>query len=298
MQQAITAPHPAQKGLRSTLVGMAFNLTLAAVKTTAGYLGNSYALVADGIESLSDVFSSLVVFVGLRMAMRPPDENHPYGHGKAEPIAAVMVGAALLGAAALIVYESVKEILTPHHGPAPFTLAVLAVVMLVKEGLYRYVARVGREVDSRAVAVDAWHHRSDALTSAFAFLGIAIAIVGGRGYEAADDWAALVAAAVIAINALRLLGPAIYELTDVAPPKGIREEVRGIASSIPSVSGVEKCYVRKMGFDYYVDIHVIVNPDLTVRQGHDIAHRVKDAVRAKNPRIAEVLVHIEPEGYH
>jgi cation diffusion facilitator family transporter len=298
MQQAITAPHPAQKGLRSTLVGMAFNLTLAAVKTTAGYLGNSYALVADGIESLSDVFSSLVVFVGLRMAMRPPDESHPYGHGKAEPIAAVMVGAALLGAAALIVYESVKEILTPHHGPAPFTLAVLAVVMLVKEGLYRYVARVGREVDSRAVAVDAWHHRSDALTSAFAFLGIAIAIVGGRGYEAADDWAALVAAAVIAINALRLLGPAIYELTDVAPPKGIREEVRGIASSIPSVSGVEKCFVRKMGFDYYVDIHVIVNPDLTVRQGHDIAHRVKDAVRAKNPRIAEVLVHIEPEGYH
>jgi cation diffusion facilitator family transporter len=290
--------HPAAKGVRSTLIGMSFNLVLAAVKTTAGYLGHSYALIADGIESLSDVFSSFVVFVGLKIAMRPPDENHPYGHGKAEPIAAVMVGVALIAAAGVIVRESVHEIITPHHAPAPFTLIVLAAVVFVKEGLFRYVAGVGRQVESTAVAVDAWHHRSDAITSALAFIGISAALIGGRGWESADDWAALLAAGIIGFNALRLIAPAVNELTDVAPAANLNEQIRAVARSNPDVKDVEKCLVRKMGFEYYVDLHVIVDPNLTVREGHAIAHAVKDAVRAANPRIAEVLVHIEPEGWH
>jgi cation diffusion facilitator family transporter len=290
--------HPAARGIRSTLIGMAFNLALAAVKSTAGIVGNSYALVADGIESLSDVFSSFVVYVGLRMAMRPADENHPYGHGKAEPIAAVIVGGALLAASALIAYESIAEIRTPHYPPAPWTLAVLALVMAVKESLYRYVAGVGRQVESTAVSTDAWHHRSDAITSAFAFVGISIALLGGPGWEGADDWAALLAGAVIAINALRLMGPAVAEITDMAPRAEINNEVRDVARGIGGVVDVEKCLVRKMGFDYYVDLHVIVDPEMTVRDGHEIAHRVKDAVREANPRVSDVLVHIEPVGWH
>ena len=290
--------HPATRGIRSTLIGMAFNLTLAVVKIAAGYFGTSYALVADGIESLSDVFSSFVVFIGLRIAMRPPDENHPYGHGKAEPIAAIVVGCALLAAAGLISFESIREIRTPHHAPAPWTLLVLAAVVLVKEGLYRYVARIGQSIESTAVTTDAWHHRSDAITSALAFVGITVALIGGAGFESADDWAALVAAAIITVNALRLLGPAVSEITDTAPRTEIRDEVRNVARGIGGVHDVEKCFVRKMGFDYYVDLHVIVDPDMTVREGHDIAHRVKDAIRDANPRVFEVMVHIEPVGYH
>ncbi|HET8546905.1 MAG TPA: cation diffusion facilitator family transporter, partial [Bryobacteraceae bacterium] len=267
-------------------------------KTTAGVVGNAYALVADGIESLSDVFSSFVVYVGLRVAMRPPDESHPYGHGKAEPIAAIVVGAALLAASVLIAWEGIHNIRTPHETPEAWTLAVLAVVMAVKETLYRYVSRVGRRMESTAVSTDAWHHRSDAITSAFAFVGISIAVLRGPGWEAADDWAALGAAAIIAINALRLMAPAVAEITDMAPRAEINNEVREVARGIGGVLEIEKCLVRKMGFDYYVDMHVIVDPEMTVRESHEIAHRVKDAVREANPRVSDVLVHIEPQGWH
>lgn len=291
---APTTAHPAAKGLRAAIVGMIFNLTLAAIKTAAGILGHSYALIADGIESLSDVFSSLIVFIGLKIAMRPPDEDHPYGHGKAEPIAAVLVGAALLAAAGLIVYESIHEIITPHYAPAPFTLAVLAGVVFVKEGLFRFVAGVGKETESTAVAADAFHHRSDAITSAMAFIGISIALIGGKGWESADDWAALLAALIILFNAFRLVAPAIRELTDVAPPAELKNQIMSIARTVPGVLDLDKCFLRKMGFDFYVDLHVIVDPNLTVREGHAIAHRVEDVIREANPRVAEVLVHIEP----
>lgn len=290
--------HPGEQGIRSTLVGMALNFVLAGVKISSGFVGHSYALIADGIESLSDVFSSLVVLVGLRIAMRPPDENHPYGHGKAEPIAGVMVGVALLVAAGVIVHESIHEIATPHHAPAPFTLVVLAAVVVIKETLFRYVSRIGKTIDSTAVTVDAWHHRSDAITSSLAFVGISIALIGGKGYEGADDYAAVIAACIIGFNALRLIGPALYELTDVAPTREINDEVKAVARTVAGVVDLDKCLVRKMGLEYYVDLHVIVDPQLTVWKGHAIAHDVKDAIREANPRIAEVLVHIEPVGWH
>ncbi len=288
------AREAATRGIRSTLVGIGINLALAAGKGLAGYLGNSYALIADAIESTSDVISSLVVFVGVHIAMRPPDENHPYGHGKAEPIAATVVAFALMGAAITIAIESVREIRIPHHAPAPFTLFVLAAVVLIKEVLFRYVIRVGEAVESTAVKTDAWHHRSDAITSAVAFVGISIALIGGAGYESADDWAALVAAGIIVINAYRLLVPAVAELTDAAPQTTIQEDVRRVAATVPGVRGLDKSAVRKMGFEFYVDIHVLVDGDLPVREGHRIAHEVKNAIRAAYPRVAEVLVHIEP----
>jgi cation diffusion facilitator family transporter len=286
--------HPAARGIRPTLIGMLLNCGLAAGKLVAGVMGRSYALIADGIESLTDVGSSAVVLIGLRIAMRPPDEDHPYGHGKAEPMAAVVVALALFGAAVVIAVESIHEILTPHSSPAPWTLAVLAVVVLIKEGLFHYVFRTGAELGSTAVKTDAWHHRSDAITSGLAFVGISIALLGGKGWESADDWAALLASGLIAFNAFRLLRPAVAELSDAVPTGDLMDHVRAVAITVPGVVALEKSYVRKLGFDYYLDLHVVVDGTLSVREGHQIAHDVKDAVRQSYPRVADVLVHVEP----
>lgn len=282
------------QGIRATLIGAAVNVTLALAKGLAGYFGSSYALIADAVESALDVFGSIAVYAGLRIAIRPPDANHPYGHGKAEPIAATVVSLVLFVAAALIAVKSIHEIVTPQHAPAPWTLVVLAGVVLVKEFLFRYIIHVGERIQSTAVRADAWHHRSDAITSGVAFAGISIALAGGPGYESADDWAALVASAIIVVNAYILLRPAIAELTDAAPDCGVEAEVRNSALLVPGVSALEKCFIRKMGLEFYVDLHVMVDGGIPVREGHSIAHQVRDAIRTAVPRVAQVLVHIEP----
>lgn len=294
----LPAPHPAVQGVRTTLIGMAINLALAAAKMVAGTAGNSYALIADGLESLTDVLTSLFVLIGLRLAMRPPDDNHPYGHGKAEPLAATIVSLALFAVAITIAIESIHEIRTPHSTPAPFTLLVLAIVVATKEVLFRYVVKVGETAHSMAVKTDAWHHRSDAITSAFAFVGISVALWGGPGWESADDWAALVASAIIMFNAWLLLRPAVLELTDTAPGIPLEGVVRKVALGVPGVLALDKCVVRKMGFDYYIDLHVVVHRELPVWRAHDVAHNVKDEIRSAQPRVADVLIHIEPSGPH
>jgi cation diffusion facilitator family transporter len=281
--------------MRSTLLGILVNLGLSVTKIAAGLVGHSFALVADGLESGADVLSGLVVFFGLKIAIKPPDADHPYGHGKAEPIAALCVGIALVAAAVTIMVESIHEIMTPHRLPAPYTLVVLAGVLIVKGFLFRHVGSVGDSIGSLAVKSDAWHHRSDAITSAFAFVGISIALLGGPGWEAADDWAALCAAIVILYNAAIQLRPAILELADIAPDPDITAKVREIAVRVPGVLGLDKCIARKMGFSFYVDLHIIVNGELSVREGHRVAHIVEDSVLEKFPQIAEVLVHVEPE---
>ncbi len=286
--------HPAEKGMRSAAVGILANALLALCKGAAGIFGNSYALVADAIESTSDVLSSFVVLVGLKISAIPRDENHPYGHGKAEPIAAVIVSLSLIAAAVVIAIQSVHGIMTPHELPKPFTLAVLAGVVFTKEFLFRKVLQVGEEVQSTAVKTDAWHHRSDAITSAAAFVGISVALFMGKGWESADDWAALFAAFIIAFNAYSLFTPAFSEIMDGAPSKEIIEEVRAVAFSVEGVITLHKCYVRKMGFDFFVDLHVLVDAKITVREGHAIGHAVKDAIRKANPRITDALIHVEP----
>jgi cation diffusion facilitator family transporter len=283
-----------QTGARVALLGLAINVVLASVKIITGILGNAYVLIADGIESALDVGGSIVIWGGLRFAARPPDATHPYGHGKAEPIAAIVVALGVLAAATGLAIESVREILTPHHGPAPFTLAILIVVIVVKEILFRYVNRVGHSVESTAVQTDAWHHRSDALTSAAAFIGISVALIGGEGWQSADDWAALFACAVIAANGYRIARPAFFEIMDTAPRGKFIRSISRTALSVPGVIEVEKCHARKMGLDFYVDLHVGVDGNISVHQGHEIAHRVKAAIQQRDSRIADVLVHIEP----
>ena len=283
------------RGMKSALLGIVVNLGLAGIKCTAGLLGNSFALVADGLESVTDVFSGLVVYFGLRIATKPPDADHPYGHGKAEPMAAVAVSLALMAAAVGIIYEGIREITAPSGTPAPYTLVVLAGVLITKELLFRHVDSVGESIGSIAVKSDAGHHRSDALTSAFAFVGISMALLGGPAWVAADGWAALCAALVILYNAWKQLRPALLELADIAPDESMEAQVRTVAGRVPGILGLDKCYVRKMGLSFYVDLHIIVKGEITVREGHLLSHRVEDEIREALPQIAEVLVHVEPQ---
>jgi len=275
-------------------VGMAVNIVLAIIKIVTGIVGNSYALIADGIESITDIVSSLVVFAGLKISALPADEDHPYGHGKAESIAGFIVALALLAAAVFIAVQSVREIITPHHAPAWFTLLVLALVIGTKETLYRFVFKVGDELTSTAVKGDAWHHRSDAITSAVAFVGITIALVGGKGYESADDWAALLACGVIVFNGYRISRAPLNEIMDAAAPDPLQKKIRELSSSVPGVMRIEKCRARKSGLGLFVEIHVEVDGDLTVRHGHEIAHQVSDHLKASSLSVQHVVVHVEP----
>jgi cation diffusion facilitator family transporter len=283
-----------QKGLMAAGIGMAVNVVLAIVKIVTGIVGNSYALIADGIESTTDIISSLVVWTGLKISSLPADEDHPYGHGKAESIAGMVVALALLAAAVFIAVQSLREIITPHHAPAWFTLLVLALVIATKETLYRFVFKVGAELTSTAVKGDAWHHRSDAITSAAAFVGISIALVGGKGYEAADDWAALFACTIILFNGYRIFRAALNEIMDAAPPDTLQTQIRQLASSVPGVVRIEKCRARKSGLGLFVEIHIEVDGTLSVQRGHEIAHQVSDHLKSSSLSIQHVVAHVEP----
>ncbi|WP_374165068.1 cation diffusion facilitator family transporter [Arcticibacter sp. MXS-1] len=286
--------HPSARAIRTTQIGIAVSIVLVFVKAVAGNLGHSYALIADATETGADILSSALLWLGLRYSLKPADKGHPYGHGKAEPLAAIVISLFLLGAAVWIAYNAVHFILTPHTLPRKFTLLVLLVVIAVKELLFRYVISVGKSLGSQAVIADAYHHRSDAITSLAAFVGISIAIWAGKGYEGADDWAALIAACLIVFNAFKILRPAFNEIMDSAPSSDIGERIKASAVSVPEVKEVEKCYVRKMGFDYFVDLHILVNGDLSVTEGHNIAHKVKDKLMKDDGRIKDALIHVEP----
>jgi cation diffusion facilitator family transporter len=285
--------------LRAVQVGLVLNAVLAATKLVAGIVGNTYALVADAVESTADIFASLVVWGGVHVASLPADEDHPYGHGKAEALAAVVVSVMLLGAAAGIAVEAVREIRTPHRAPAPWTLAVLVGVMLVKWLLSRRVHAAGAASGSTAVQADAAHHLSDAITSAAAFVGITVALLGSRyaggtGWETADDWAALLASGVIAFNGVSMVRSALHDLMDRMPGPDVVEPVRRAAAGVPGVLATEKLAIRKSGTSYRVTLHVQTDPALAVRDAHVVSGMVKGAIRAAVPQVDSVLVHLEP----
>ena len=280
--------------IRTVAWGVIGNAALAVLKGAAGTFGHSWALVADAIESATDAFASLLLLFGLRFATLPADDNHPYGHGRAEPLLTFAVVALLLVAATAIAVESVERIGTAHEAPAPWTLAVLALVIAGKEIAYRIVARRGRAIGSTALVADAWHHRSDALTSLAAFAGIGTALLLGEGWEDADDWAALVAAAVIVVNAYLIFRPALGELMDEQRHEGLVADIRRIAADVDGVIDTEKCFVRKTGIAHHVDLHLVVDGRISVRAGHDVAHRLKARLMEELPSLADVLIHVEP----
>jgi cation diffusion facilitator family transporter len=282
------------RGIRFAQFGLLINAALAVFKLVAGVVGNSYALIADGIESTADIFASVIVWSGLRIAAREANQDYPFGYGKAESLAAAMVSLMMLGAAVGVAVQAVREIVTPHHAPAPFTLAVLVAVVVVKELLFRRVTAVSAEVGSDAVRADAWHHRSDALTSVAAFIGISVALWGGPGWESADDWAAIAASFVIAYTGFHLMRPAVQTLMDRTAEPELLARITQISLGVDDVLAIEKLKVRRAGMSYFVDVHVQAAPTMSLHDAHIVSGKVKRAIMIALPKVEGVLIHMEP----
>ena len=283
-----------QKAIKATYFSIIGNTFLAALKWIAGFFGNSYALIADAIESTADILASFLVLFGLKYANRPADENHPYGHGRIEPLITFLVVGFLLFSAIFIAHESIINIQTPHQLPRPFTLFVLGGIIIWKEISYRIVIKQSKLTNSSSLKADAWHHRSDAITSIAAFIGISVALLLGKGYEAADDWAALFASGFILYNSYLIFRPALGEIMDEHVYDDVIDSIRSISMNVEGIVTTEKCFIRKAGMYYHVDLHAVVDGEISVKHGHEIAHLLKDTLREQIPQIGHVLIHIEP----
>ncbi len=284
-----------QTAVRTTYFSIIGNTVLASLKGLAGFFGNSYALIADAIESTADILSSILVLFGIKYANRPADKNHPYGHGRAEPLVTFIVVGFLIVSATIIGYESIQNINTPHELPKSWTLFVLGAIIIWKEISYQIVIKKSKKVNSSSLKADAWHHRSDAITSVTAFIGISIALIFGKGYETADDWAALFASLFILYNSYLIFRPALGEIMDENVYDDLIQEIREVAQTVNGVVDTEKCFIRKAGLKYHVDLHATVQSEISVKQGHDIAHQLKNTLRSKLPQLGHVLIHIEPD---
>ncbi|CAN1567296.1 MMT1 Predicted Co/Zn/Cd cation transporters [Flavobacteriaceae bacterium] len=284
-----------QKAIKATYFSIIGNTSMAIIKGLAGFFGNSYALIADAIESTTDIFASFLVLFGIKYSNRPADENHPYGHGRAEPLITFLVVGFLITSATIIGYESIINIQTPHDLPKSWTLFVLGAIIIWKEYSFRVVMKRSKETNSSSLKADAWHHRSDAITSVAAFIGISIALILGKGYESADDWAALFAAFFILYNSYLIFRPALGEIMDEHLYDDLVEEIRQVSHQVDGVIDTEKCFIRKAGMKYHVDLHARVSGAISVKEGHDISHSLKDTLKQEIPELGHVLIHIEPD---
>ncbi|MEY3592099.1 MAG: hypothetical protein RLZZ38_1068 [Bacteroidota bacterium] len=279
---------------RAAILSLITNFLLAIIKGLGGIIGHSDALIADAIESCADIFSSFLVLFGLHYAHKPADDDHPYGHGKAEPLITFAVVGFLLISATIIAVESIRNLNEPQEQPAFFTLYILGAIIIIKELSYRYVYRKGVLTNSSSLKADAWHHRSDAISSLIAFLGITSTFLFGKGFEKADDWAALIAAFFIVYNAYRIFRPALGEIMDEHTHHELIHEIRTASKEVNGVIDIEKCWARKNGMTYVVDLHLEIDGNLSVTEGHGISHDLKDHLMETFPYITEVLIHIEP----
>ena len=279
---------------KTAILSILSNTGLAIVKGISGIIGHSDALIADAIESTADVFASFLVLLGLNYSTKPADDNHPYGHGKAEALTTFAVVGFLLISATIIAVESIRHLTDPQEKPEVFTLFVLAAIIVIKELSFQYVRKKGIETNSSSLKADAWHHRSDAISSVIAFVGISLTLLFGNGFEKADDWAALLASFFIIYNAYKIFRPALGEIMDEHIHHDIIEDIRQYSLEVPGVIDTEKCLVRKAGMVYIVDLHIEVQGSLSVFDGHEIAHQLKDHLMEKLPSIADVHIHVEP----
>lgn len=283
-----------QTAIKATYFSIIGNTSLAIIKGLAGFFGNSYALVADAIESTADILASFLVLFGIKYSNKPADDNHPYGHGRAEPLITFIVVGFLITSATIIAHESIQNIKTPHELPESWTLIILGLIILWKEFSFQKVMKEGILTNSSSLKADAWHHRSDALTSIAAFVGISIALFLGKGYEAADDWAALFASFFILYNSYLIFRPALGEIMDEHRYDDLVENIRRVSLTVNGIVGTEKCFIRKAGMKYHVDLHAIVDAEISVREGHTLAHKLKDTLREEIMELGHVLIHIEP----
>ena len=284
-----------ETAIRATYFSIIGNICLAVIKGLAGVFGNSYALIADAIESTTDVFSSILVLFGIKYTNRPADKNHPYGHGRAEPLFTFLVVGFLITSATIIAYESIINIQTPHNLPQSWTLFVLGGIIIWKEYSFRVVMKKSIQTNSSALKADAWHHRSDAITSVAAFVGITFALFMGKGYESADDWAALLASGFIIYNGYLIFRPALGEIMDEHVYDDLVDNIRAVSQTVAGIIATEKCFIRKAGMVYHVDLHAIVDSNISVRKGHDLAHKLKDTLKEEIPQLGHILIHIEPD---
>lgn len=283
-----------QTAIKATYFSIIGNTCLALIKGLAGFFGNSYALVADAIESTTDIFASFLVLFGIKYSNRPADDNHPYGHGRAEPLITFLVVVFLITSATIIAVESIQNIGTPHDLPKPWTLLILAIIIGWKEYSFQMVMKKSIITNSSSLKADAWHHRSDAITSVAAFIGISIALILGKGYESADDWAALFASFFILYNSYLIFRPALGEIMDEHRYEDLVENIRKESLKVEGIIGTEKCFIRKAGMKYHVDLHAIVDANISVKEGHDLAHKLKDTLRSQILELGHVLIHVEP----
>lgn len=283
-----------KKAINTIVFSIVGNCFLALIKGFAGFFGNSYALIADAIESTTDIFSSILVLFGLKYANKPADKNHPYGHGKIEPLITFLLVGFLVISATFIAHESIQNIKNPHALPEKWTLIVLLLIIAWKELSFRIVIQKSEETNSSSLKADAWHHRSDAITSVAAFIGISMALLLGKGYESADDWAALFASGFIFYNSYLIFRPALGEIMDEHFYDDLVEDIRRISLTVDGIIATEKCFIRKVGMIYHVDLHAKVNGSISVTDGHNLAHQLKDTLRAEIPQLGHVLIHIEP----
>jgi cation diffusion facilitator family transporter len=283
-----------QTAIKATYFSIIGNTSLAIIKGLAGFFGNSYALIADAIESTTDIFSSFLVLFGIKYSNKPADDNHPYGHGRAEPLITFIVVGFLITSATIIAYESIQNIGTSHALPKSWTLIILVLIILWKEYSFQKVMKKSLITNSSSLKADAWHHRSDAITSVAAFIGISIALIFGKGYESADDWAALFASFFILYNSYLIFRPALGEIMDEHLYDDLVEKIREVSLNVNGIIGTEKCFIRKAGMKYHVDLHAIVDAKISVKEGHDLSHKLKDTLRNEIFELGHVLIHIEP----
>ena len=271
-------------------------MILGLTKLVGGLLAGSFALVADSVNSLGDTVASIVVLVALRIAQRPADENHPYGHSRAEAVAASNVALLIIISALLLGVEAVRRFGLDHAAPPNWALAIAAANVVIKEALYRYKLRVASRTGSAAVLANAWDHRADALSALAVLIGLSATAIGGTDWIWADEVAALFVVAVILRGAIPLFRNSARDLLDAQAEPELVRQVRAWASQTEGVEEVEKLWIRKSGFEYLVEIHLEVDPDRTVADGHRIGHEVQARLQERFPRLRHVLVHLEPHG--
>ncbi|HZL88119.1 MAG TPA: cation diffusion facilitator family transporter [Pirellulaceae bacterium] len=280
--------------IRAAAFGLVVDLALGIVKLVAGLISGSFALLSDALNSLGDAVSTVVVLAALYYAQQPPDEEHPYGHSRAEGIAATNVALLIILSALWIAWQTIGQFGKRHELPPTWTLWIAAANVLIKEGLYRYKATVGERTGSAAILANAWDHRSDALCSLAVLIGLALVRFGGPHFVWADEIAALIVVVLIVLSGVQLFRKSASELMDVQADDELVQRIRDTASSVPGVLGVEKLWVRKSGLEYFGDIHIEVAPQTTVAAGHEIGHRVKDSLLGEFRNVRDVLVHLEP----
>lgn len=284
-----------RRGSQVALVSIAASGLLAIANISLGWTGGSTSVVAAGVEFAGDVLASTVVLVGLRFGALPADADHPYGHGRAETLGGLIVGLILVLSGLGICIRSAQKIAEVHPPPAVYTMYPLAAAIFVKSGLSMLKFQVGRSIRSASLVADAWNDAVDILSAMAAMLAVFLTMYDPARFLAADHYGGFTVGLVVIFTGLRVTRDASLELMDTMPESALIEQVRKVAMEVPNVSGVEKCFARKTGLQYHVDLHLEVHPDITVRASHDIATMVRIRIKETIPDIADVLVHVEPD---